>query len=223
MQKPPPPRPKSKSSDDIEVVDALDAAESRATMALRLMNDERQRAEAAEAELERLRQAEVQRQLDTVVKAAQQQTKVEVAPETKGSPSSMRPGVLTVQAKGMKVGIPLALLVPLLGAGWAGVQNYLETQRQVKVLNQIVGGYEKRFEEQEKKAQACSAKQEELRNTVSQLSGWFVAVLPSLGIKVPPTVGAESVPVQIDPLPLGARRPAPVTVRTPLPAPKPTR
>lgn len=190
-------------------------------MALRLMNEERTRAEAAEAELERLRQAELERQLNAVAKAASAAPRVEMAPDS--TKPSQRPGVLTVQAKGLKVGIPIAILVPVLAGCWTVVQNYLETQRQVKVLNQIVGSYEKRFEEQDKRIQDCSANQSGLRDTVSQLSGWFVAVLPSLGIKVPPTQGAEAVPVQIDPLPLGARRPSPVNVRTPLPAPKPTR
>lgn len=185
------------------------------------MNEERAAREVVEAELERLRAAEVQRQLDAVAKAAAT-SKVEMAPETKSN-SSMRPGMLTVQAKGLKVGIPLALLVPALTAGWTVVQHYLELNRQVKVLNQLVGSYEKRFEEADRRVTACNAKQEELRTTVAQISGWFVAVLPSAGIKVPPTAGAESLPVQIDPLPLGARRPSPLNVRTPLPAPKPTR
>lgn len=210
MQKPPPPRPKSRSSDDLEEVAALDAAESRAKAALRLADEQRAARVAAETELERLRSAELQRQLDAAAPS-----KIELANDT--AKSSMRPGVLTVQAKGLKVGIPLAILVPVLAAGWAAVQQYLELQRQVKALVTIVSNRDTHSEEQDRRLTEQAKDITELRETQAQLSGFLVGVLPKAGVNVPGTGS----PILVDPLPLGARRPTPVNVRTPVPAPPP--
>lgn len=210
-----PPRPKSRSSDDLEEVAALDAAESRATAALRLMNEERAAREAAEAELERLRQAEVQRQLDAVSRAAATPVKVEAAPDTKSIPSSMRPGILTVQAKGVKVGIPLALLTPALALGWAAYQNITDYVRQFKALTATVAGYEKRIEAQDKFIAETRAEQAKLRETQAAQAGYLTGVLPMAGVKVPGT----ATEVKADPLPANARRQTPVNVRTPVPTP----
>ena len=214
MQKPPPPRPKLKSADDLEMVDALDAAESRATAALRLMNDERAAREAAEAELERMRAAELQRQLDAVAKAAQVQPKVEVA-QVETPKSSMRPGVLTVQAKGIKVGVPLALLTPVLAMLWAGYQSYTDFQRQVKALVTAQANKDTRLDAMEKLIAEQSKSIAELRETQASQAGYLTGVLPMAGVKVPGTGS----PIQADPLPRNARRQTPVNVRTPVPTP----
>lgn len=211
---PTPPRPKSKSSDDLEKLDALDAAESRATAALRLMNDERLAREEAEAELERYKAAEVQRQLDAVVKAASA-PRVELADDT--PKPSVRPGMLMVQAKGLRVGIPLAILVPVLAACWAAVQQYLELRRQVAALVTISTTKDTRLDEQDKRITDQAAKIAELRETQAQLSGFLTGVLPKAGVNVPGTGS----PIISDPLPLGARRQTPITVRTPVPTPPP--
>lgn len=192
----------------------MDAAESRAKAALRLMNEERAAREAAEAEVERLRQAEVERQLSAVARAAAVPIKVEEAPSTK-APSSMRPGVLTVQAKGIKVGIPLALLTPALTLVWVAYQNYTELQRQVKALQTVVSGYESRFEAYDKTLSEVRAGQAQLRETQAAQAGWITGAMPKAGVNVPGT-GIE---VKSDPLPPGARRQTPVNVRTPVPTP----
>ncbi len=209
MQKPPPPRPKSKSSDDLEGVAALDAAESRATAALRLMNEERAAREAAEGELERLRAAEAKRQLDTVAKAAQAAPKIEMAAP------SVRPGVLTVQAKGVKIGIPIALLTPVLALIWAGYQNYTELQRQVKALQTVMVNKDTRLESIESRLNELTAAQSTLRETQAAQAGWITGAFPKAGVNVPGT-GIE---VKSDPLPLGARRQTQVNLRTPVPTP----
>jgi len=178
------------------------------------MNDERMAREDAEAELERYKAAEVQRQLDAVAKAAAT-PKVELANDT--PKSSMRPGVLTVQAKGLKVGIPLAILVPVLAAGWAVVQQYLELQRQVKALVTLSTSKDTRLDEQDKRLTEQSREIAELRETQANLAGFLVGVLPKAGVNVPGTGS----PILSDPLPLGARRQTPVTVRTPVPTPPP--
>lgn len=214
MHKPLPPRPKSKSSDDLEEVAALDAAESRATAALRLMNEERAAREAAEAELERLRAAEVQRQLDLVAKAAST-SKIELAHDT--PKSSMRPGVLTVQAKGLKVGIPLALLVPLVTGLWAGIGYFNDFQRQFKAMQVALAAKDARLDAIEQQNTAQSLEIAGLRETAAALSGYLTGVLPKAGVNVPGTGS----PIQSDPLPVGARRPTPVNVRTPVPTPPP--
>lgn len=214
MQKPPPPRPKSRSSDDLEEVKAIDAAESRATAALRLLNEERAGREAAEAELERLRAAEVQRQMDMVVKAAST-PKVELANDT--PKSSMRPGILTVQAKGLKVGIPLAMLIPLVTGLWAGIQYFTDLQRQFKAMQASLAAKDTRIEAVEKLNSEQSQEIANLRETAAALSGFLTGVLPKAGVNVPGTGS----PIQADPLPVGARRQTPVNVRTPVPTPAP--
>jgi DNA repair exonuclease SbcCD ATPase subunit len=214
VQKPlAPPRKPSKSSDDLEQVGALDAAESRATAALRLMNEEREAREAAEAELERLKQADLQRQLDAVAKAAQGQPKVELANDT--PKSSMRPGVLTVQAKGVKVGIPLALLTPVLAFGWAAYQNYTSLQNRVKALEAVISAKDARGDEMQRQLTEQAKDIAQLRETQASQAGYLTGVLPMAGVKVPGTGS----PIQADPLPLGARRQTPVNVRTPVPTP----
>lgn len=194
----------------------MDAAESRAKAALRLMNEERAAREAAEAEVERLRQAEVERQLSAVTRAVAAPIKVESSPETRSvSPSSMRPGVLMVQAKGLKIGIPLAMLTPVLALAWAGYQNYTNLQRQVKELQTVVSNYEKRFESYDKSLGETRTEQAQQRETQANLAGWITGVMPKAGVNVP-GVGIE---VKSDPLPPGARRQTPVNVRTPVPTP----
>lgn len=178
------------------------------------MNDERLAREEAEAELERYKAAEVQRQLDAVVKAASA-PRVELADDT--PKPSVRPGMLMVQAKGLRVGIPLAILVPVLAACWAAVQQYLELRRQVAALVTISTTKDTRLDEQDKRITDQAAKIAELRETQAQLSGFLTGVLPKAGVNVPGTGS----PIISDPLPLGARRQTPITVRTPVPTPPP--
>lgn len=209
MQKPIPPRLRSKSADNLEEVKALDAAESRATMALRLMNDERVAREAAEAEVQRLRADAAQRELEA---ARAVQPRVELAPESK---ASMRPGVLSVQVKGLKIGIPLALLTPVLALVWAGYQNYTDMQRQVKAMQVILANRDTRVDSLETRVSEQSKEIAILRETQASQAGYLTGVLPMAGVKVPGTGS----PIQSDPLPAGARRQTPVNVRTPVPTP----
>lgn len=207
MQKPlVPPRPPRRSSDDLEKVAALDAAESRATAALRLMNEERAAREAAEAELVRLKEAEAQRKLAAAAV---------VPTEVEGSLKSTRPGVLLVQAKGVKIGIPLALLTPVLALLWAGYQNYTDLIRQVKAANATIAGYEKWRETVDKALGELREEQARLRETQAAQAGWLTGAMPKAGVNVPGT----GIDVKADPLPPGARRPTPVNVRTPVPTP----
>lgn len=177
------------------------------------MNEEREAREAAEAELERLKKVELQRQLDAVVKTAQVQPKTELANDT--PKSSMRPGVLTVQAKGVKVGIPLALLTPALALGWAAYQNYTNLQTRVKALETVISSKNTRADELEKQLTEQSKDIAGLRETQAAQAGWITGAMPMAGVKVPGTGS----PIQADPLPVGARRQTPVNVRTPVPTP----
>ncbi len=177
---------------------------------MRLVHEEKARADAAEAELERLRQTELQRQFDAVVKAAQSQPKVE---EKKAD--SVRPGVLMVHAKGMKIGIPIALLTPVLAFLWAVYQNYTDLQRRVKALETINSNKDTAVESLQNQLNELSKNSNADHDTLSNLSGYLVGVLPKAGVNVPGT----GLPIQSDPLPPGARRPTPVTVRTPVPRP----
>lgn len=220
MQKPPPPRPRPQSNDDLEQVKALELAEERARAALRLAEQESaQKAELErkvaelEADKDKRHAAELQRQLDTIVKATQAQPQVALTKEEKRNVS----GFLTVQARGLKVGVPLAILVPVLAAGWAAVQQYLELQRQVKTLITMSATKDTRLDELGTRVNDQAAKIAELRETQAQLSGFLTGVLPKAGVNVPGTGS----PILSDPLPLGARRPTPVNVRTPVPAPPP--
>lgn len=179
------------------------------------MNEERAAREEAEAEVERLKKAEMQRQLDAVARAAQQQqAKVEISPETR-SPSSMRPGVLTVQAKGVKVGIPLALLTPVLAFGWAAYQSYTNLQSRVKALETVISAKDTRADVLEKRSNDQAQEILQLRETQANLAGYLTGILPKAGVNVPGTGS----PIQADPLPIGARRQTPVNVRTPVPTP----
>lgn len=210
MKNPPPIQRARQSSDNIEVVNAMDAAESRAAAALRLMKEERTRADAAEAELERMRQSELQRQLEAVVKASQAQPRIE-----KKKADSVRPGVLMVHAKGLKVGIPLAMLMPVLAFVWAGYQNYTDLQRRVKGLETIQSNKDARIDVLQQQVTELSKDSTDNRTTLANLSGYLTGVLPKAGVNVPGT----GLPIQSDPLPPGARRPTPVNVRTPVPTP----
>lgn len=215
MQKAPPPRPKQESRDDLRQVSQLEAAEERARAALRLVEQaDKEKAELARQleERDKAHAAELQRQLDAAMKVAQPvPTAVSVPTPT----PSQRPGILTVQAKGVKVGIPLALLTPALAIGWAAYQNYTSFVRQIADANRTIAGYEKRFEAQDKQISEVRAEQTQLRETQAAQAGWITGVMPKAGVNVPGT-GLE---VKSDPLPPGARRQTPVNVRTPVPTP----
>ncbi len=183
---------------------------------MRLLNEEKARADALEAELENARQAEAQRRLDAVVKVVQTPVHVEAALPP-AHPSSMRPGILMVQAKGIKLGIPLALLIPLVTGLWAGVQYVMEFQRQFKSMSATIVSYEKRIEAQDKFIAAVREEQAKLRETQAAQAGWITGVMPKAGVNVP----GNGIEVKSDPLPPGARRQTPVNVRTPVPTPPP--
>ncbi len=173
------------------------------------MNEEKARADGLAAELERARQADMQRQLDAVARAAQH-------PPTEVSPKpSQRPGVLLLQAKGLKVGIPLALLVPIVSGLAAGINYGLEFQRQFKAMQSTISGYEARIEKLENVNTDQSAELAKTKVTLAELAGYLTGVLPKAGVNVPGT----GTYIQADPLPPGARRPTPVNVRTPVPRP----
>lgn len=214
MPNPPPPRPRLQSHDDLTQVSALEQAEERARAALRLVEQAKQEKAELTRQLEQAKAAEVQRQLDAVARAAQVPTKVELAPESK---PSQRPGVLTVQAKGLKVGIPLALLIPLITGLWAGIQYFNDYQRQFKAMQLAVASKDERLTAVEKLNSEQSQELAQLRETAAALSGYLTGVLPKAGVNVPGTGSF----IQSDPLPLGARRQTPVNVRTPVPTPPP--
>ncbi len=207
----PPATSQLKSRDDLTQVSQLEAAEERARAALRLVEQEQREKAELQRQLE-AHKAEQQRQLDAALKQASIPKTEVISVEPK---PSQRPGVLTVQTKGLKVAIPLAILIPLLTGAWAMVQYVLDYQRQFKALVTTVAGYEKRFEEQTRFNAEVREDQVKLRETQAAQAGWITGAMPKAGVNVP-GIGIE---VKADPLPPGARRQTPVNVRTPVPTP----
>ena len=198
----------------MSAVSLQDAAESRARAALRLAEDERQRADAAEAratELEgalgRARSAHIAAEQDHVV-------------ATQDHAITVTADALTVRRKGRKFVIPFALVSILAPLLWAGVMDYVEVKRQAREMKATFASTTERIDKLEQKLAEQAREHVALRETVAQLSGYLAGVLPKAGVTVPGLApGATRVDVVSDPLQIGARRPTPVNVRTQVPAP----
>lgn len=186
----------------------------RARAALRLADDERQRADEAEARaatlaeaLGRAQSSHIAAERDHVVAA--QDHAITVTADA-----------LTVQRKGRKFVIPFALVSVLAPLLWTGAMDYVEVKRQAKEMKATFASTTERIDKLEQKLAEQARDETALRETVAQLSGYLAGVLPKAGVTVPGLApGAIPVNVVSDPLPIGARRPTPVNVRTQVPAP----
>lgn len=178
------------------------------------MEEERLRAEEAEARaaelevaLDRARHAHASAAQDHVV--ASQDHAITVTAEA-----------LTVQRSGRKFVIPFALISVVAPLLWAGVTDYLTMKRDAKEQKDTFAATMKRVDTLDQKLAEQARENAALRETVAQLSGYLAGVLPKAGVTVPSlSPGAIPVKVVSDPLPIGARLPTPVRVRTPVPAP----
>lgn len=129
---------------------------------------------------------------------------------------------VVLAGKRWRIGVPLALLSPLLLWLWTQVQAYLDMGRQLKALNATVVSYEARMAADEKLVSDTRGEIGTLRETQAKLSGYLAGALPLAGVSVP---GAEvgSIPVTIDRDAdrVGLIRRAPVVTHTRVPAPPP--
>lgn len=207
---------RTQSSDDLKAVSFQDAAESRARAALRLVEEERQRADDAEARAQDLEAALVRAR---AAHAAAAQDHVVAAQD---HAVTVTADALTVQRSGRKFVIPFALISVLAPLIWAGVTDYVEMKRQAKEMKDTFASTTQRIDKLEQKLSEQAMGNAELRETVAQLSGYLAGVLPKAGLMVPGALpGAAAVNVVSDPLPIGAKRMTPVKVRTAVPAPAP--
>lgn len=121
-----------------------------------------------------------------------------------------------------RLGVPLALLAPVLLWLWTQLQAYLDMGRQLKALNATVVSYEARMAADETRLADTKTEIGTLRETQAKLSGYLAGALPLAGVSVP---GAEvgSIPVTIDRDAdrVGLIRRTPVVTHTRVPAPPP--
>jgi len=223
----PPRKPpsRSKSSDDLDAVSLLDAAESRARASLHLAEEASARVEELEAALARVRddaQNVDNAQRVSVVDTAALIAMAKGAPaKPSDKPISFSPQALTIRGRHWKFTVPIALLVGLIPTVWALVSDYLQLKRDLKVQSDAFGSISKRIEEVDQRVSKLAESLSSLRETVAEQSGYIAAVLPNAGVKVPGAApGAIPVIVVADPLPLGTKRQTPVTTHTFVPAPK---
>ena len=129
---------------------------------------------------------------------------------------------VVVAGQRWRLGVPIALLSPVLLFLWTRIQDYVELERQVKALNAAVASYEGRMAAHEKMASDMKGDIATLRETEAKLSGYIAGALPMAGVTVP---GAESGAIRVDidrdPDKPGTKRRAPVVTHTRVPAPPP--
>ena len=215
----------SKSSDDLDTLALLDAAESRARASLHLAEEASARVEALEAALAKVR--DDTQNVDDAQRISVVDTATLIA-MAKGVPSqpankpvSFSPQALTIRGRHWKFTVPIALLIGLVPMVWALVGDYLQLKRDLKVQSDAFGAVSKRNEEVDQRVSRLSESLSSLRETVAEQSGYIAAVLPNAGVKVPGAApGSIPITVVADPLPLGTKRQLPVTTHTLVPAPK---
>jgi hypothetical protein len=232
-------RPSSKSHDDIQAVEALDAAESRLRAMKIIADDEAKRSTKLQEELDKLKAEKVIPTFKTVFEKqspppkqiitqpiSQLQTQPiptvisEQIPEHK--PISISPQALTLRGKQWKVAIPLTIITFLLPLIWTLVSDYMQLKRDFKTQTDTYGAQAKRIEEVDRYAHEVAKSNEDLRESVAQLSGYISGVLPMAGVKVTKTdPGSAYVNIVSDPPPIGQKRPKPFVVHTAVPAPSP--
>jgi hypothetical protein len=207
-------RPTQQSSDDMKSLAELDAAETRARMALQLLEQEQERSSKLEHELEI---AKMQRELDVARAAAARPVTVEM-----DAPSMPPKGGLVLRGRGFKVAVPAAAL-SVLGSLLLGFGNdYLNTRRKVHDLMAIEMGRQGRDEAREKREAELRKEIDELKVTQSQQAGFLVGAFPLAGVQVRGAEGTTQMDVKTAPLPPGEKPVKPkrmVTVTTPVPAP----
>lgn len=216
----------------MEAVAALDAAETRAKAALRLAEQESERAEEAESQVDKLQHAlarvrDDRQHVDTATRVSVVDTAALLAmakgvPEQSGKPISVSPTALTFRGRHWKIAIPLSLLVALVPLVWALVNDYQQMKLDFKKQTDTYAEIQKRADALEQRITEVIKSNNDLRETVAKLSGYVAAALPNAGVKVPGAEpGAIAMSVQADPLPRGTKRQTPVTTHTLVPAPKP--
>jgi hypothetical protein len=207
-----PPRPSSKSHDDLPALSAMDATEARLRAAKLLADEEALRADKLEKEL-------------ATLKAAQPIIPSPIIPIQKEQESekniSISPQAVTIRGKHWKFAIPITMIVALFPLIFTLVSDYMQMKRDFKTQTDTYAAQAKRIEEVNTYAHEIAKSNEELRVKFAEMSGYLSSVFQLANIKVTKTdPGAAFVNVVSDPLPIGAKRITPVIIRTPIPAPK---
>jgi hypothetical protein len=148
-------------------------------------------------------------------------------PVVSSEPSEIDVGKLAarvvVGGQRWRIGVPLALLAPIVLFLWTQLQNYLELGRQVKALNLAVASYEDRMGAEEKTQADLKGEIASLRETEAKLSGYLAGALPLAGVAVPGAErGSIEVDIDRDPDKVGAKKRPQVVTHTRIPAPAPT-
>lgn len=137
-------------------------------------------------------------------------------------PTEMPTAHFVVAGNRWRIGVPLALLAPVLLWLWTQLQAYLDMGRQLKALNATVVSYEARMAADEKLVSDTRGEIGTLRETQAKLSGYLAGALPLAGVSVPGAeVGSISVAIDRDPDRVGLIRRTPVVTHTRVPAPPP--
>lgn len=179
-----------------------DAAEARARVAIRHLEEEQVRVAELEAELAQVRPTN--------------------PPQSTHNTISVSPDAVTLRRDGKKFVLPFALLLAVAPLVWTAVMDYVELKRAAREQKDTFASTTSRIDALERKLSEQAKENASLRETVAQLSGYLAGVLPKAGVTVPGAEpGAARMAVISDPLPLGASRQTPVNVRTPVPAPAP--